>query len=331
MRLFLPEEVLGLLNKMASGMLETEVGEPPDITKRKAMCGHITSVAEFRSRLEAWLGGDSVRAENRLRLLVKHNVIQVGLRLQCDICRQHNWYALDDLGPVLRCQRCLQEFQFPAAHPPPKGWYYKATGPFSVSNYAGGSYCVALALRFLSELIGAECTWIPSFSLKEKGKCDLEADFGMFCRLGRSQEEEALPVFGECKTYGEFRPEDVRRMERLGGKFPGATLAFCTLRAELADREKKRIAPLARRGRGSLRGDQWRSPVLVLTGAELLSEVRPPESWQQLDRRHSSYGGLSDQCDISQQLYLGMPSYSGWLDAKYAKKKAKQIKWTEVK
>jgi len=324
------EEIVTLLDQMACGTLETEVSGPQGAERATRVRGRIVSVGELTSRLQTIMAGDKRRAGKVLRFLVEHKALEVGLRLQCKVCGQHNWYRVEALGDQLTCERCLQEYDFPSAEPPPNAWFYRAIGPFSVEDYAQGAYCVALALRFLGSLTTAEYTWIPSFMLRKKARSDLEADFAMFRRDRASWHEEPVLVLGECKSYGRFLQKDVDRMRRLGDTFPGTTLVFCTFRRELDGSEKKRIAGLAKRGRESLAGERWLHPVLVLTGDELFSDISPPEWWRQADEGHRAYPGLSNHCNISQQLHLDMTSYSEWLDKKYGKQKSVQTRWTEV-
>jgi len=130
----------------------------------------------------------------------------------------------------------------------------------------------------------------------------------------------------EPEQTGSSQPATLIRLKC----YPGTTLVFCTFRRELDGSEKKRIAGLAKRGRESLAGERWLHPVLVLTGDELFSDISPPEWWRQADEGHRAYPGLSNHCNISQQLHLDMTSYSEWLDKKYGKQKSVQTRWTEV-
>ena len=328
------EELIHLLGQMASGQVESEVEDEDSEGKRKKSRGKIISVGELLSRLEQINEKNKNRAKGHLDFLVQHKVIEVGLRLQCTVCGQHNWYSIQTIGDMITCERCLQQFSFPAAEPPVNAWYYRTVGPFSVENYAQGSYCVTLTLRFLGDVMRAQQTWVPSFTLKRAGHKDLEADLGILWRRSSVGEDEPWLILGECKTFGCFETKDVRRMRDLGKAFPGAVLAFCTLRKTLEPEEKKRIGALARAGRKYLRADLWRNPILVLTGIELFGELfGPPHCWKaqggafaKFAETYRGFGGLTELCDATQQLHLGIEPYWEWREKDLAKRRARRVR-----
>jgi hypothetical protein len=213
-------------------------------------------------------------------------------------------------------------------------------GPFAVQDYAQGAYCVALALSFLADHVGHECTWIPSFTLRTKGEkaIEAEADFAIFVRPGGFSELTApLLLFGECKTFGDFDSRDYRRMKALAKRFPGATVCFCTLKNELTTAAKARIAALARYGRKSLQTGQRRTPVLVLTRTELLGQFKMgrfsdeyPPQFSKLGEHAFMRRDLQEICDFTQQVHLGIESYYTWADARRGRKgKAQAAKGDE--
>jgi hypothetical protein len=316
------EEIIRLLNNMASGAVESEVEEGQNGAKRRKVRSKIVKVGEWRLRLRQINDGQDERGRGHLEALVSHKVLEVGLRLQCPICNQGNWYSPTSLTEQLTCERCPQSFSFPATGPPPDAWYYRAVGPFSVEDYARGSYCVTLALRFLGDVLRAEQTWVPSFILKRTGNKELETDFAAFWRRSSFDENEPMLILGECKSYGRFEPKDIKKMRGLGKQFPGAVLAFCTFRKSLKLKEKKLLAPLARGGRKHLRAERWRNPVLVLTGMELFSDfLGPPNCWKaeggdfaKFAEKYRPTGNLTELCEATQQLHLGIESYWEWLE-----------------
>jgi hypothetical protein len=323
-------QIIELLNQMASGLVEQELGEDQGGKKSRKVRGKIVKVGEWRSRLKQINNGHDDLARRHLDFLVQHKVLRVGLRLQCPVCGQHNWYSPGSLAAEVQCDRCLQTFSFPATEPPPDAWYYRTIGPFSVENYAQGAYCVALALRFLGHTLHAEQTWVPSFVLKKSGSLDLEADFAAFWRWSAFYDNDPYLVFGECKTYGEFEAKDVLRMRELARNFPGAILAFCTLRPELTSSEKNRLAALARFGRRRLRAERWKHPVLILTAVELFSDHGPPYCWKDAGGKLAAFaetfhgfGGITELSDATQQLHLGIESYWQWYEKRVANMRAK--------
>jgi hypothetical protein len=322
------EEILNLLNKMAHGQVEQKVsGEKDREAKSKVRTQTVPRKTWWnlllkvnRNYLQA--------AERHLNALISCRVLRVGLKLQCPECSQHTWFDLDTLSESVTCERCLQDFNFPSASPPIDDWHYRAIGPFSVENYAQGSYCVALSLRFLSNTINAETTCIPSFNLKGQ---KLEADFGIFWRRSQFERTDPILILGECKTHDLFEAKDVRRMKSLAEAFPGAVIAFCTLRKQLEPVEKKRITQLAQRGRRHLRADMWHNPVLILTGIELFSDHGPPYCWQdaggsfaQFANTYRGHDEIQELCGATQQLHFGMESYRDWLEKERTKRQVRR-------
>jgi hypothetical protein len=232
----------------------------------------------------------------------------------------------------LRCERCLQTFDFPAAEPPRDVWAYRANGPFAIENFAQGAYCVALALHFIDEQLADGTSWMPNVLLKDGAGSELEADFVLFLRPRVfSQIAEPFVIFGECKTFDYFKPKDIAKMEALGKRFPGAVLCFATLNESLTEDEKRGIIRLARKGRQSLRTGQQTNPVLVLTKAELLGHGGPEEIAEKLPekfRQHLSNmyyrGDLQEVCDFSLQVHLGMESIHDWWKQKAEQKRRRR-------
>ena len=119
-------------------------------------------------------------------------------------------------------------------------------------------------------------------------------------------------------------------MRTLAKLFPGAVLCFCTLRHGLTATEKKEIAALATQGRKSLKTGQWKNPVLVLTGHELLGQFKGgdftddyPLKFSKIGQNIFMRGDLQEISDITQQVHLGIESYHAWLDAKSRARRAK--------
>jgi hypothetical protein len=312
------EETLHLLNKMAHGTVEEEVKDEEGSSKtirvqtihKDRWIAHLTKINH----------NDREVAARQLSAMLSREMLKIGLRLQCPKCRQHTWFDLNSLADTVSCERCLQEFSFPAASPP-TDWRYRAIGPFSVENYAAGSYCVALVLGSLGHNIHSEITWVPSFDLKGKDGKKLEADFGLFWQRSTFEKSDPVLILGECKSYNKFELKDIRRMEALGKAFPGAVLAFCSLRKHLSATEKKLIARVVRKGRGYLKAGRLHNPVLVLTGVELFSEIGPPHCWKAAGEPFSKFENVyiddvQTLCDATQQMHLNIESYWTWREGR---------------
>jgi hypothetical protein len=328
------EELIKVLDRMANGTLEVEVSGEEQGKKRRLRKDSVP-LNQIRDVLKRARPENAYIADNTLSALLGSNVLTLGMDVRCSECDQTTWFALEHLGSKLKCGRCLREFNFPLTEPQKIPWSYRAQGAFAVENFAQGAYCVAFALLFVADRVSRECTWIPSFKLRRSGPdpVDAEADFGAFVRPGRfSYRTDPVLFFGECKTFGKFDSRDHRRMSNLAKMFPGAVLCFCTLRRALTAKEKTKIAPLAKQGRKSLKTGQWKNPVLVLTGQELLGQFKGAPFTDVYSSQFSKIaegafmrGDLQEICDFTQQVHLGMESYHAQLEAESRARRAKPV------
>jgi len=174
---------------------------------------------------------------------------------------------------------------------------------------------VLLTLRFFARVLRRATTAVMSFRARRQGQ-DFEADLALFCQemvFGRARREL---VFAECKTYNRFTTKDVDRMDCIARSFPGAIIVFATLNEQLSQKEIRLLSPLARRGRRFWRDGRSHNPVLVLTGTELFADQGVQRSWKKRGGKHEAFAnkhrlitGLVRLCDLTQQLYLDMPSF----------------------
>lgn len=252
--------------------------------------------------------GHRQRARNLLRTLLECRALEVGVQLRCERCVQRNWYALDAIKKRLRCHRCLQEYAFPAAHPPDVPWHYRSVGPFAVEDYIQGGLSVMLSLGFLRHLSAGpwgRIAWCPSFELKDdSGKWEVDAM--AFVAQSEPYSGAVFPMFVEGKSYGTenqvFKKKDVRVMRRMGELFPGAVLVFATLSSELTPADKELIRPTAEMGREPIGDGHWKNPVVILTGKELFSELGSPKP-----------NNLHELADDTQQRYLEMEAHADYV------------------
>ena len=271
--------------------------------------------------------GDADQGAYILHRLIRSRIFELGVELQCGHCGEHNWYPLEMLSASLRCHRCLQDFSFPIEQPPKSPWRYRTIGPFAVENYIMGGLSVLLAMPILGggggSLSSAGITWCPSIALKRDGEDWGEIDALAIVEQDEPRSAPALAVFVEAKSYGgksgAFSSEDTDRMRKLGKHFPGAVLVFATFSPKLTKAEKDLILPLAKAGREPIGDDDWKNPVVVLTGQELFSESGPPYCWDEIPeaavvrRQFRSPGDLLGLADATQQLYLDMESYDEYI------------------
>jgi hypothetical protein len=250
--------------------------------------------------------------------LISKNIFRVGSRIQCPACKRRSWYSLDTLKEQLTCPKCLNNF-LAVGNIDNSDWCYKTAGPFSIPRYADGGYCVLLATNFFSGHQMMSLRTTPAFSFKAtdgKGG-ELEADFALLWQEFMFGTASDGVVFGECKTFGEFKARDFERAKYIAKKFPGAILAFCTLRKNLNEKEIDEVKKIAKNGRKYWKHEKPINPILILTGNELLTHSRPPYCWKNMGLAQSfdHVHGLLEICDATQQIYLGLSSWrKDWYD-----------------
>lgn len=75
-----------------------------------------------------------------------------------------------------------------------------------------------------------------------------------------------------------------------------------------------------------LEAEQPINPVLILTGNELLSHHGPPYCWDDATQKRLNHlRGLINLCDVTQQLYLGLPSWETEWHEKWEKRHQKRM------
>src|SRR5581483_7238292 len=115
-------------------------------------------------------------------------------------------------------------------------------------------------------------------------------------------------------------------MASIAKSFPGAVLAFCTLRATLTKDEIEEITRIAKRGRRYWKNERPINPVLILTGREILGEWGPPECWEALglSKKFENVYTLLDVCNATQQIYLGLPSWHEYWHQEFERKRQRR-------
>ncbi|HYE35182.1 hypothetical protein, partial [Methylocaldum sp.] len=307
---------------------------------------------EFKNRINNAIKNDTWRGGN-FETLVERNAVELGLELKCTKCSSWSWYSLRQLDYQMNCSLCLRQFGFPIIDPSNScnsRWAYRLIGPFALPDYAKGGYAASLSIRFFSEIAGepgrAAVTWSGGQELELGPENKVESDFILWYQrkefLGNDYRTEI--IFGEAKSFGRdaFLADDVERMKTLAVRFPGAVIVFSTMKRadELSPDEVSRIAKLAEWGREYVRERrQTRAPVIVLTGTELFVPFSLEETWKKIGGRHAQLiepgwiraDNLRVLADLTQQLYLNMPSYGTWLKTKWKKRTARhKVKFKQV-
>ena len=301
-RLLANLELLRLLDCLANREHEVVAGSEDKmhpVARTKYASG-----SDFRRVLSSRHASDITSTARDWELLIAANAIAPGFRIQCNICRQHFWVGLQSVGVTLMCDRCLSSIPFPSSAPPKK-WWYRTLGPFSVENFAAGSYSALLAMRFLSQCKAGGITWIPASELTWKAGGRREVDFAMFWSPApiRGYVAPTL-VLAECKSYGEFLDKDIERLRALRTHFPECVVAVCTLKDEFSGAERNRLREL-------VEIDDLSSSLLVLTSRELCTEQAAPGCWaghpansELLGEQFRMLCALRASCRITQALHL---------------------------
>lgn len=295
---------------------------------------------EFKNKVHDAVSGDIWR-ERTFETLVDRKVVQLGLELKCPKCGSWSWHSITGLDYSVTCDLCLRDFDFPLANPTKSTvsrWAYRLIGPFALPNYAGGGYAAALSIRFFAQVLGHmdnSVTWSSGQNLVLRDNHESEADFILWHQrkeiFGLDHPTEV--VFGEAKSFGEdaFKTKDVSRLKILAEAFPGSILVFSTLKEaeELSPKEVERIRKLALWGREyDKQRKQSRAPVIMLTGTELFAASHLSIAWKNKGGKHGELikpgwirpNNLRVLADLTQQLYLGLPSYSEWRQEKWKRR-----------
>lgn len=276
----------------------------------------------------------STHNPTRSETLVSQKAVELGLELKCSKCDSWNWYKLDNINYNLTCNRCLKTYDFPITKPTKSDfsrWAYRVIGAFALPDYARGGYAASLAIHFFERNIGSirdlDITWSGGQELTLKSGEKAEADFILW-----TQEKKLLDlnkptdiVFGEAKSFAKdaFKNSDIQKMKLLAKTFPKSILVFATMKDfdEFSQEEIKRLRKLAEWGRGyDNKNKEIRAHVMILTGLELFIDdyIGLSRIWEQKGGKHKELisGSMSHRlnnlkflAELTQQLYLDMPSY----------------------
>ncbi len=297
-------KLLKLLHSMAEGLVE----EPVRADSKPRARGRTASIQQLKHALSG--------SEPWLQRLLDAGVLRPGMTVECKYCGQRNWYSVADASETLTCERCLRAFPFPAQNPASAvAWAYRTQGAFATGGYAQGSYSVALALRVLQGLVpsASDLTWSPAVELAKGSAEPRELDFAAWWQSSLRRAQPASLVVGECKSNGLFEEVDFERLEWVMKEFPGVYLVLSTFRHELQDEEVARIRAIAQQRRAYGERSLNYSPLIVLTGHELMARMGPPYCWEDLgdrvpeDAKHLDvHGGLPALAAVTQHLHLGI-------------------------
>lgn len=275
------------------------------------LIGQLKKIANTREALWRRSG------ENLLQELLKANVIQLGVELDCTFCNQPSFHSIDELNYKIKCPNCLELIDLPTFSPAKLiTWAYRTIGAFSPATSDYGSYSVLLTLGFFSRSLKRRTT--PIFGLeiwpKEEKRGDentIESDLALFCCDDSVALKRPDLIFAECKTYNRtFSEKDVRNMRILSERFPDSYLVFATLESQLNAKEKKLMRAFNKQ-LGKQDPSHLGTKLLILTGTELYSEKAPPYCWDGKLNNIPAHAhvilmnkGLRGLCELTQKIYL---------------------------
>ncbi len=297
---------------------------------------------KFKEKIDCAID-NQMWAKRTFETLVERKAAELGLEIKCSKCGSRSWYSMTQLDYSLICNLCLKQFNFPVTNPEDNRqsrWAYRVIGPFALPDYARGGYAAALAIRFFADILGepgrSVITWSAGQELELPSGKKVEADLLIWYQRTQmfGQDHPTDMIFGEAKSFAKsaFKKDDVDKMKLLVETFPGSILVFATMREakDITQGEINRIKELAEWGREyDKERQQTRAPVIVLTETELFSDYSLRASWKEKGGRHKMLieqewartDNLRVLADLTQQLYLGMPSYSSFLNQQHAQQK----------
>ena len=289
---------------------------------------------EFRNKIHNAIDNE-IWEKRVFETLIGHKAVELGLELKCSKCGSWSWYSVKVLDYLLTCDFCRKQFNFPITNPISgkySRWAYRVAGPFALPDYANGGYATSLTIRFFANVISrphrSAVTWAPGHELELPTSEKMEVDFMLWYQRGQilGSDYPTETVFGEVKSFGKgtFEQDDVNRMRLLAEMFPCSILVFATMRdaTELSQEEISLIKELAKWGREyDKERQQTRAPVVMLTGTELFATDSLEYAWRETGGKHETLIGngwtrtdnLRVLADLTQQLYLEMPSYGTFL------------------
>lgn len=306
-----------LMNEMAGGVRRREVDgvESEEVFDRRSK-----SLGEWKGLLSQRNQAGGLRPKFSLEDFTSRNIIRLGLETECPHCKVANWHSLTSTDYELTCERCLKKYAFPQAdlRRSNRNWFYRTIGPFSVHDFARGTYGALLALNVLHRFDGSHSatTFSTALDMQFDG-VRAEADYVAFYARERFDRDLAPQlVVGEAKSLGDgelIKPKDLAKLRAIGKKLPGSTIMISVMRDDFTSDEKEILTAFVKWARRPGRQGRPTNAVVLLTGNELFFDFSISSTWKELGGQHAKYADydhthkLDAFAEATQAIYLGLP------------------------
>jgi hypothetical protein len=213
--------------------------------------------------ISKYLGSDKA-AQAAIELLLTAQVLQRGFIFKCRLCRNADWFSLDEVSQSFKCKRCgrtqgisAQNYWY-GEHEP--GWFYKLDEiVYQFLRHNG--YVTLLALDYLKRKAKESFLYTPDMELTKHGATDVIMELDILCipdgvmSIGEAKKEDRL---GSSKRE---EIETVQRYNRLAEQIGAESLVFATFADSWSDRTQAYIAD-----------NVIERDVILLTRSELVDE-----------------------------------------------------------
>ena len=146
---------------------------------------------------------DATRAGDLLSEFVATQVFHRGLIFSCEVCRNADWYAIDEVGGTFTCSRCRKTQAYKKLHwksPEEPQWYYKLD-EIIYQGYLHNMSVPILTLDYLRRTSKTSFMYSPELDIRRdqtSQKPDLEIDFCAYADgrtiVGQATAKDVLDV-----------------------------------------------------------------------------------------------------------------------------------------
>ena len=181
-------------------------------------------------------------AQEILDKLLRLQVLQARLQLQCPECRIRQLYLPEALATEVKCPNCQSTFLLaPLLHERNAAWKFAPSGLFAKRGHSGSVAVILAMLRLentISSSLSQDLFLLPSHNLDINGiKCESD-----LLALALDNDGNPAVAVGEVKGEGEIEPDDIRNLESVANEVRSSEvecyLIFATTRSSFTEREK---------------------------------------------------------------------------------------------